>query len=62
MVNNALNFCSTLEYYNEKELKGDIKNFTQKMKLRGHFYDNNENQQAEEIFMDPVPLKHLLDQ
>ena len=32
------------------------------MKLRGHFHDNNENQQAEEIFMDPVPLKHLLDQ
>ena len=32
------------------------------MKLRGHFYDNNENQQAQKKFMDPVALKHLLDQ
>lgn len=31
-----------------------MKNFTRKIILRGHFYDNNENQQAEEIVIEPV--------
>ena len=38
----------------QKDPKQDMKNFARKIILRGHFYDNNENQQAEEIVIEPV--------
>ena len=39
--------------YNKKELKWDIQSFTRNIKLTGHFYDNNENQQANQIVTEP---------
>ena len=44
LLNKNLNFCQTTGYYNKEELKPDIKSFTRKTKLTGHFYNNNENQ------------------
>ena len=51
LLNKNLNFCPTLIYYYKEAQKRDIKNFTGKIRLRGHFYDNNENQEAEEIII-----------
>ena len=54
MLNKNLNICPAPGYHNKAELKFDIKNFIRKIKLKGHFYDNNENQQAEEIVIGPI--------
>ena len=53
-MNKNLNFCLTPGYYNKEELKRDIKTFTREIKLREHFYNNNENQQAEKIVTEPI--------
>ena len=49
-MNKNLNFCPTPGYYNKEKLKRDIKTFTRKIKLREHFYNNNnKNQQTKKI-------------
>ena len=45
---------STPGNHNKEELKCDIKSFTRKIKLRGQFCDNNENQQDPQIATKPV--------
>ena len=54
LLNKKLNFFPTPWYYNKEELKQDIKSFTRKIKSRGHFYDSNENQQADQVASEPV--------
>ena len=53
-MNKNLNFCLTPGYHNKEELKRDIKTFTREINLREHFYNNNENQQAEKIVTEPI--------
>ena len=40
--------------YKKEELKSDIKSFSRKIKLRRHFHNKNENQQAEKIATEYV--------
>ena len=54
LSNKNLCFCPTRRYCSKKELKYDIKIFIRKIKLTEHFYDNNQNQQAEKIVTEPV--------
>ena len=54
LLNRNLNFCPTTGYYKKEELKRDTKRFTKKIKLRGHFCDNNENKQIDQIVTEPV--------
>ena len=54
ILNKNLNFCPTPARYKELYEKRDIKNFSRKMKLRGHFCCNKENQQADHIVSEPI--------
>ena len=43
LLNKNLNFAPTGEVYNNKtQLKYDLNNFFQRMKLKGHFKDNKQ--------------------